>query len=100
MFINGPLASQPANSNTVTAAFVTTLTAGTSVQNTTGYDLICNISIQVTAATAATILLGVGSATGPTANTAVAAFSASVLEIVNLVAYVPNQISRLQHRRD
>ena len=80
----------PSNSNTVTAAFVTTLTANTGAQNTTGYDLLCNISIAVSAATTATITLGVGAGSSPTANTAVASFSTAVLEIINLVAYVPN----------
>ena len=66
------------------------MTANTGAQNTTGYDLLCNISIQVSAATTATITLGVGTSSTPTASTAVASFSTAALEIINLVAYVPN----------
>jgi len=63
------LTTTPVNSSVATAAFVTTLTAGTSVQNTNAYDIICNICLAVSSATTATITLGVGSATAPTTNT-------------------------------
>lgn len=87
----GTIRTAPPASNTTTTSgsWVTTLTKNTAVQNTTGYDLICNIVIAASAAVAGTILLGVGPSSTPTTNTAAAAFTASVLTIICLTAYVP-----------
>jgi hypothetical protein len=59
----------PVSSNTATTAFGATLTLGTAIQNTTGYDLLVNVSVPVTAATAATFIGGVGPTSTPTTNT-------------------------------
>ena len=83
------LITKPVNSSVATAAFVSTLTAGTSVQNTNNYDIICNICIAVSAATTATITLGVGSATGPTTNTVIPSFSTATTILLTIQAYVP-----------
>lgn len=83
----GTIKTAPPASTTVTAAFVTSLTFGTPVRNTTGYDIMVNISLVVTAATSAVILLGVSSAATPSTNTAVNTFSST--GIITLSAYVP-----------
>lgn len=84
------IATAPVDSNVATAAFTASLTAGTSVQNTTGYDLLVNITLIVSSSTTATIVLGVGSATGPTTNTVVPSFSTASSIIIPIVAWVPN----------
>lgn len=87
---NSGVATAPVNSSVATAAFVSSLTAGTSVQNTTGYDLLCNITVAVSSSTAATITLGVGSATNPTANTVVQSFTDASTTFHSFSAWVPN----------
>ena len=66
------------------------MTAGTSYQNTTGYDVLINISVVVTAATGATLTLGVGATTGPSQNAVVTTFSAAAATYFSFSAYVPN----------
>ena len=88
--VSGGISTAPVNSSVATAAFVTTLTAGTSVQNTTGYDLMCNIVLVVASSTNATITLGVGAATGPTANTVYPTFTAVSSTMLSFSAIVPN----------
>lgn len=83
------LITAPPSSNTATTAFGTTLTSGTPVQNTLGYDILLNISISITAATTATITMGVGPTTGPTTNTAIPSFSAAAATVYALSAVVP-----------
>ncbi len=87
--ITGGIGSAPVNSSVATSAFVTSLTAGTSVKNNNAYNLLCNICVNITAATAATITLGVGSATGPTANTVVSTFTTAAVMVTNFSAIVP-----------
>jgi len=88
--VNGGISTAPVNSSVATAAFVTTLTAGTSVRNTTGYDLMCNIVLVVASSTNATITLGVGAATGPTANTVYPTFTVVSSTLLSFNAIVPN----------
>lgn len=71
------IVSSPVSSNTATVAFGSSLTAGTSKQNTLGYDINLNICVVVTAATTATLTLGVGSTSTPTTNTVIPSFSGS-----------------------
>jgi len=84
------LSTAPVNSSVATAAFVTAFTAATSYQNTTGYDLMVNICVEISAATTATLTLGVGSATSPTINTVVPSFSVAAATFFTLSAIVPN----------
>lgn len=88
--VSSGISTAPVNSSVATAAFVATLTAGTSVHNTTGYDLMCNIVLIVSSATNATITLGVGAATGPTANTVYPTFSVVSTTMMSFSAVVPN----------
>lgn len=86
--LSGGLCSTPTDSNTATTAFGTSLTLGTAIQNTTGYDIIVNVGLSATAATTATIVMGVGSTSTPTTNTVIPSFSAACA--FTITAYVPN----------
>ena len=66
------------------------MTLGTAAQNTTGYDVLLSIVVQVSAATAATLTLGVGTTNTPTANTAVPTFTVASATFFTIFAYVPN----------
>ena len=85
------MVSVPANSNTVTAGFGTSLTAGTSVQNTLNYDIQVNICVAVSSSTTATIVMGVGSATGPTTNTVIPSFTVAATTFFTFTAIVPDR---------
>ena len=87
--LSSGIATAPVNSSTATTAFGTSLTAGTGLQNTTGYNILVNICVSVTSATTATITLGVGPTSTPTAATVVASFS-SAGSVQNFSAIVPN----------
>lgn len=82
------LKTAPVSSSTATAAFGTSLTLGTAIQNTTGYNLFVNIVFNVTVAASATLVMGVGSTSSPTTNTAADTFSTT--GDFTLTAYVPN----------
>lgn len=58
----------PVSSSIASAAFGTSLTAGTAVQNTLGYDILLNISVAITMGIGATVTLGVGPTSTPTTN--------------------------------
>lgn len=82
------LCTTPVSSNTATTAFGTSLTLGTGKQNTTGYDLLVQVVLSVTVAASATVVMGVGSTSTPTTNTAISTFS--ITGDFTLTAYVPN----------
>lgn len=88
--INSGISTAPASSNTATTAFGTTLTAGTALQNTTGYDIHVNICVNVTSSTTATLTLGVGPTSTPTTNTVLPSFSVAVASLFTFSAIVPN----------
>lgn len=54
------------DSHTATAAFVTSLTAGTAVQNTSGMDLLVNIRVNISACVSASLKMGVSYDSSPT----------------------------------
>jgi len=85
------ISTAPFNSNVVTPGFTATLTAGTSIQNNLGYNILVNICVSVTSSTSATIVLGVGSATGPTTNTVIPSFTVAAATQFTFSAIVPNQ---------
>jgi hypothetical protein len=87
---NSGIRTTPVSSNTATTAFGASLTAGTALQNLTGYDILVNIAVTVTAATTATLTLGVGSTSTPTTNTAVPSFTVASSTVYGLSAVVPN----------
>lgn len=88
----GTLQTAPPASSTVTTAFGSTLTLGTPIRNTTGYDIMVNITFNVSSYTSSDIVMGVGSSATPTTNTAIAADALLAIGtgIFTLVAYVPN----------
>lgn len=86
----GGLATNPVASSVATTAFGTSLTAGSAVQNTTGYDLLVNIAVTVTAATTSTLTLGVGTTSSPTTNTVVPSFTVAASTVYSFSAIVPN----------
>jgi hypothetical protein len=80
--------SSPTSSNNATVNFGTSLTVNTSAQNVNGYEILLNISVVVTAATGATILMGVDSTAPPTTNAVTATFSGA--GTYSFSAIVPN----------
>ncbi len=82
------ITTKPASSATATTAFGSSLTMGTALQNTTGYDILVQIGISVTAAASATIIMGIGSTASPTTNVAYSTFS--ITGGFALTAIVPN----------
>jgi hypothetical protein len=87
---SGGLITAPVSSNTATTAYGTSLTAGTALRNTNGYDLLVNICATVTAATSSTFVLGVGSTSTPTTNTVVPSFTVAATTQYSFSAIVPN----------
>lgn len=63
---SGTIRTAPPSSHTALGAFASSLTLGTAVQNTTGYDILVTIIISVTAAVSANFAVGVGSTSTPT----------------------------------
>lgn len=84
------ITTKPVASSTATTAYGSTLTLGTSLRNTTGYDILVNISIAITAATSATLVMGVGSTSTPTTNTVIPSFTVAAFTPFNFTAIVPN----------
>lgn len=78
------------SSHTATGAFGNSLISGTAKQNTTGYDLLLNISVNVTSSTTATLILGVGSTSTPTTDTVVPSFTVAAATVISFCAIVPN----------
>ena len=75
------------NSSTATNSFGS-LTLGATTQNTLGYEILVNVSIDVTAAAGATIVLGVGPSTPPVTNAVTDSFTTSG-QLISLSAIVP-----------
>lgn len=88
--VNSSLITAPAASSTVTSGFGSSLTAGTAVQNTLGYDILINIVVSASLATAATIVLGVGATSTPTTNTVIPTFTLAALNFYTFSAVVPS----------
>ncbi|HEY5236085.1 MAG TPA: hypothetical protein VIJ14_07905 [Rhabdochlamydiaceae bacterium] len=81
--------TSPISSSLATAAFVTSLTSGVSAHNTTGYNLLVNISVSVTLVTAPGVLeLGVGPTSTPTVNAVTATLGST--GIYSITALVPS----------
>lgn len=78
------LITSPANSASAS------LVVGTNFQNTTGSDILLTIYLSITAATTASIQLGVGSATNPTQQTIVSSLTVAATNIVTIPIYIPN----------
>lgn len=78
----------PASSHAVIVAFGS-ITLGTAKQNTSAYAIHVNINIVATAATAATIIMGVGSTNTPTTDTVWPSFTVAAASNYAMSALVP-----------
>lgn len=87
MAYTGP-ALIPVAANTASAAFGS-LAVGTALQNTANYPILVNVSMAITAATGAAILVGVASTNTPTAQSVIPSFS--VAETVGFSFVVPSK---------
>jgi hypothetical protein len=65
------------------------LTVGAAWQNTYGYDVVLTVYVAVSAATSASILLGVGTTNTPTQQTIVSGLTLAALGIISVPIYVP-----------
>lgn len=88
IYLTSSIRTAPPSSNVASSGFGP-ITIGTALQNSIGYNLLVNISVNVTVATSATITLGVGSSSTPTVNTVVNTFSVAATTIYNFSAIVP-----------
>lgn len=93
--VNGNISTVPSASSTVTTGYGSSLTAGTALRNTLGYDILINVCVTVTASTTATIVAGVGSTSTPTTNTVVPSFTVAASSTYIFSLYVPNSFYAL-----
>ena len=87
---SGGLVTQPPDSHTATTAFGNTIVPNIALQNTTGYDVILNVGLAVTSATAATVSLGIGPTSTPDTDIIVPTFTTADPRAFVMTAYVPN----------
>ena len=66
------------------------LIVGTAFHNTLGYDVVLTVYLSVTAATSASILLGVGKTTTPTQQTIVSGLTIASQQIIPVTIYLPS----------
>jgi hypothetical protein len=85
--------SQIVSTLAVASATVTTnfgqIAVGTALQNTANYAILVNVSLVITAATSATIIMGIGSTSSPSTSTVVTTFSTAASEIISFSGFVP-----------
>lgn len=91
--VDGTLCMDLSNSGSLTTAPAASsdsaLSIGTAFQNAFAYDIIVNVYLAVSAATAANILLGVGPTTTPTQSTIVSGLTLAALNIIPIQIYIP-----------
>lgn len=83
---SGTIRTAPPSSSTVTAAFASSVTLGTAIQNTTGYDILVCFVFNVTVA-AGGLKMGVGSTSTPTTN---AIAGSTTTNNLTVTAYIPH----------
>lgn len=71
-------------------SLASTLAVGTAWKNTLGYNVMVTVYLNITAAVTASILLGVGPTTTPTQQTIISGLTLSVLGIIPINMYIPN----------
>lgn len=81
---SGSITTSPPNSSSPSLAL------GTNYQNSAGYDVILTVYVSITAATAGSLSLGVGSATGPTQQTIIASLTTAAIVVVPVPIYIPS----------
>ena len=91
---SGTLCMDTSSSGSITTAppvsASSTLVVGTAYQNTLGYDIVLTVYLSVTAATTASILLGVGTTTTPTQQTIVSSLTTAAIVVIPVTIYLPN----------
>lgn len=91
---NGTLCMDTSSSGSITttppASASASLIVGTAYQNTLGYDVVVTVYISVTAATAGSLLLGVGPSITPTQQTIVSALTVAAVTIIPVTIYLPS----------
>lgn len=90
VFLAGGAISASSISSAPAASQASSLTLGSAYQNTFGYDVVLTVYLAVTAATAGTIQIGVGSTNTPTQQTVVSGLTLAALAIIPLTIYIPN----------
>lgn len=85
----GGIITAPPESHTATVAFGA-LAVGTPKQNALGYDIMVTGTVNVTAATAGSLKLGVGSTATPTTDPITGSITTAALSVVAFSAIVPN----------
>jgi pectin methylesterase-like acyl-CoA thioesterase len=85
----GALSTAPVDSTAGTSAFGS-IAVSTALQNTTGYDILVNVSVSVSSSITATIVLGVGPTSTPTTDTVVPSFTVAAATVYSFSAVVPN----------
>lgn len=97
--LNKSSAGQTINSGlSVVGNFATTpavsasssLILGTAYQNTLGYDIVLTVYLSISAATSASILLGIGPTNTPTQQTIISGLTLATIGIVPITIYLPN----------
>jgi trimeric autotransporter adhesin len=86
---DGQLVSTAAVASSSATSTFGSLVVGTARQNTATYAILVNVSIVVTAATGATIVLGIGSTNTPTTNTVVTTFTVAAASTYSFSGFVP-----------
>ena len=91
---SGTLCMDTSSSGSLTTAppvsASSTLAVGTAYQNTLGHDIVLTVYLSVTAATTASILLGVGTTTTPTQQTIVSSLTTAAIVVIPVTIYLPN----------
>lgn len=91
---SGTLCIDSSSSGSITtappASASSSLILGTAYQNTLGYDVVVTVYISVTAATAGSLLLGVGPSSTPTQQTIVSALTVAAVTIIPVTIYLPS----------
>lgn len=89
LVVNAAISSSPTDSHTATTAFGA-LAVGTPLQNVLGYDILVSGTVNVTAATAGSVKLGVGASATPTTDPITGSITTAALAVIAFSAVVPN----------
>jgi len=84
------ITTAPVASSTATAAFGTTLTLSTATQNTTGYDILLNISVDAASSTNGVLSIGVDNNSTPGSNAIIKSITSATEKVYNFAVIVPN----------
>lgn len=86
---DGQLVSTQAVASATATSTFGSLVVGTGRQNTATYAILVNVSMVITAATGATIVMGIGSTSTPSTNTVVTTFTVAAAATYSFSGFVP-----------